>query len=822
MSDNDYHLDAKDKEKVERLVPSWERQVFLAFRCKLQIDGKDIKDGVVALSEHYITFCKKSFMGGISHLEDVHILDLTYFGVPGKDFVALKMEDRELSIQGNEKAMKRFVVCLFRNYYIITSYLPKEYKLKFRPKDPDDFPKFDPRLSPGQQFQFLYNAYCMQDKIKYNHHIVQWVNYTAITMSGVFDLSKIPYHDIENSFASTVNIGPVFDALTFFPTLHGIVMRNVGRTDLFLAAAPLLSESTTCQIFVAEANNIVDGCDAIAQAFVDNRKLPLRYLDISDNPISDMIPICTAVSHLKSDVFYLDFSNTGMNDKAVVALMTSIEKNSHLWGIRYLNLGGASVRSSGAKAIVQTLNALKKNRKNFMKSFNPGNFKSGLCDILQILHKSQPQLLHLSLRGSKIGKSEFGEVLTFLANAEFLQSLDVSDCGLKPEQIAQIIKGITSRSISQFNLNLSNTKLGGKKLDPVLEALKAASNYSWGTLSFNSTNMDADDCLKLVKVLDQCRGIYGISFNDNLTPKMKNVGDALRELVTFADLKYLSIKGGSNKLGPMMAPYIKLASRTKLEYFDPSFNNFGEEGLDAIGDIIENSNTLQKLYIDGSGTTDAVNIVRVLDILKNCQTIRIMPFPFDDVYNIMKKVSKSNSKQLYQMLSVKQVEAQSAIQRNQTAAGIKTELTEHEYNPELNELVQQIIDSVAQTMGTQKPYEHSAINKAFNMPFPHLDEVDEKIEVEDSPLADDGSDVYHTPEFSCIVREEDNDAQLISNFNSMCVGERKRRDFSTFDAFAVPDYDEGEKGDASKSARRKPSKFSESSGSGDYSSNSED
>lgn len=784
---SDYHLDSKEKDKIERLVPESQRMVFLAFRCNYKLDGKDYEDGVIALSEHFITLAKKGFMGNLSRVDDINILEITKFTVPSRDYLRFHMEDRELSIKSAEKALLRFALCLYRNYQCITSYLPEQLKFNFKAKLEDDFPEFDARLSPGQQFQFLYNAYCVYDNIPYNHYITQWVNFTSITMSGVFDLSRIPYHTVENSFASTVNLNPAFDALTYFPYMFGVVMRNVGRTDLFHVVSTLMENSDKIKIFVAEGNNIVEGADVLASSIANNPKLPLEYLDISDNPIADMVPMAEAMRSLKGKLFYLDFSNTSMSDKAMTALVESFKSNKNLWGIRYLNLGGNTCSTSVAKAYADFFYGIKQNNINVLKSLNLGCMKGGVSDVLKSLLKNQPTLEKLSLHGSKLDSSAVDDLMYFVSKSDRLNTLDVGGCGIKPEQIATLIRTISRRDPG-FNLNISETKIGGKKLTPITEAFNQCSDYGWGTLTFDSCNLDANDIIKIIDSLGGCRELFGLSFNNILTHKMKNIEECLEKLFTIPDLKLLSIRGGSNKLGTLLAQYIKILPRTKLEIFDPSFNNFGEEGLDAIGDVLESSKTLQKVYIDGSGTTDAIAIVRVLDILKQCNNITIMPFPFDDIYNIMKKVSKSKSKQLYQMLSDKQFEAQGAIQRNQSACGIKTELTEIEYNPELNDLVERIIEEVQKKIGAAKPYQHSAINKIFKLPFPHMNDVDENVEIQEVPLENDGSDAYKTPELSGVV-QEDNDATAISNYNSMAVGERKRSDFK-LEGMNLPIYEE--------------------------------
>lgn len=776
---SDYHLSSKDSTKVEKMVPISQRQVFMAFNVSLEIDNKEFKEAVIALSEHYICLFKRSFMGGISPLENIHILDLNYIGVPNRHSVTLKLDgresEREIKIKSEEKPMRRFSLCLFRNYYLITSYLPPDYRAKFDPKHPEDFPQFNPRLSPGQQFQFLFYAYCTQDNQRYNHCITQWVNFTSITMSGVFDFGKLPYHEIENSFASSLNLQNCMDALSFFPTLYGIVIRNVGRSDFFELTGQLLEQSKTCRIFVAESNNIVDGIEFLAQAIVNNRDLPLQYLDISDNPIRDMLPICQAVSHLKADLFYLDFSNTNLSEKAYLAFLESYKSNTHLWHIKYLNMGGAKCTSAVIDAYKEVFRTLTKHQKVMLKFFSPGIIKGSVSELLQLLLKYQGQVRSVSLTGTKISKKDGAEIMTFVSHAESLHEINLSNTGIKPEIIAEIIKIIAFKSILGFNLNLSGLKLNGKKLAPVTEAFKKYCTYSWGRLSFDNNKMGSEDVMNLVKALKKCTSVEGISLNNNLNYKMKNLDEVLPSLIQFKGLKYLSIQGGKNALGPMLAPYIRMVANTEIETFNPSFNYYGEEGIDAIGDLIENSVHLQTLHVDGSGTSDAIAIVKLLDNIKKSNSIRVLPFPYDDVYNIMKAVSKSKSKQLYQMLTVKQLDAQAAIMRNQTAVGIKTELTELEYNPELNDLVQHIIDVIREKLGSQLPYEHSAINKAFKMPFPHLED-NEEADVEEHPMMNDGADAYKTPELSGVVREADNDAVLISTYNSTFVGDRTKRE----------------------------------------------
>jgi hypothetical protein len=236
MSDEpDHHLDDNERKRVERMVPLHQARIHCAFRGDIAINSKKYKHGAIALSEHLIVLGKRALMGkNFSPLKIFHLLDLLSFSTSSDTqckFV-VRAEPDSVNVSLESPAVLRFARILVRNYFVITLMFPIELRFQFRPHDIAKFPKFDPKMSPSQVFQFCYNAQCSYFDVTYEHAVPRFFHSMVTSGNGIADLTKLPIRLMEVNLGHPLVLRPLFGAMMFCPLIYGVVCHDIARPDI--------------------------------------------------------------------------------------------------------------------------------------------------------------------------------------------------------------------------------------------------------------------------------------------------------------------------------------------------------------------------------------------------------------------------------------------------------------------------------------------------------------------------------------------------------------------------------------------------------------
>jgi len=773
----DYHLSSSEQKKVEKIVPLHQAKIFIAFKADFKIIKDSYKGGAIALSEHMIVLCKKSFIGySYSSVKMIHLLDIRVFRVPDEFTVVLETPDSEIVIVS--KVCMRFSRILLRNYILVTKLWPPPMRFLFSPNDPGEFPEFNPKLSPSQMFQFLYNAYCSYFNSDYFHSIVRFFHMLMTTGNGIADFSFIPLSEIDVSFGDPLSLRPVFAAFLFCPMVFGYTMKNICRPDALKSIVPLIANNRSIKILQVSGCRIESGINELAQVMAFNDGLSIVFYDLSNNRFSDLSPFAIALSKIPKPVCYINLSNTNMNQVASLNMMKALIANKALRELRYILMHGASMSEEGVNLFVRHISELDRKNHAVLRQIDLGVLHGGVDLFLGSLKKTIQPIEYLSLSGTKIGSKAFSELISFIENSKYLKKIDLSDTGLDIKAIELFSRSISENdNIKEFTLHLDGLGLNGKNLINVLSILSSDNVSKWTGLSLKNNGIKASHIMEASPLFKQLSNLRYLSISGNLHKGMKFLNDTLLELQSHPSLDTLDISGNSsNYIGyDGITDFIRaMHTNSHIFVLDISNNQIGDKGLEEVSDMLKNNSNIVEIQIDGSKPSSPKALLEILESISQHPSLNSVNFPNDDVFGIAQQLSNEKSSKFLSSASKRQNKAQIQMQKNQARRGIHSDLSKLQMS-ELDETIDSIIIGVQEMLSTANVNQHSAIGKLFNLQFPHLEEdsTDLGIEIQHGNVDESVINDYACPEARISIIEPVNEAEEGSfqtlQFNSLCL-----------------------------------------------------
>jgi Ran GTPase-activating protein (RanGAP) involved in mRNA processing and transport len=792
----DYHLTEPEQKKVERMVPLHQAKIHMAFRADVTIDDKKFKQGAVALSEHLIVIAKKGVVGkGFAHVRTVHLLDIYSFSTVSNLScrLAIEHEPEMLMIHVASDCCIRFARILLRNYYVISRPLPQKQRFQFRPHDMNEFPPFDPKMSPSQTFQFFYNAQCSYANSTYEHAVTQLYHSMVVMGNGIADLTRLPLRIIEINFGRALDLGPLFTAMKYSPIIHGVRCYEVTRPDIARAVAPLIALSTRLSLVDIHGCHCELGSIELSEAIRVNPRSDVVYWDLSDNDFSDMSAFCAALAATRADVFYLNLSRCGMNTESTGLLMRAMDANRHLWKVRHILLAGAKFTEDSARTFRGYIEALAADEKLRLKTLDISD--TGYYDLfLDTLNQFQPPLEALYIGRATFANGRIDSLLSLVSRSLQLKELGLRGSQLQVEQVCQIIWAISkNENITSIYLDLSKAKLNGKRLRQVLDQFKSSNHNKWTRLGFDENEMTTSDLKAALKLFRQLLNLRSLSIGGNFNRKNKALPQMLAELLTIPTLQHLSLVGQKNCfLGKSILPLLEqLKGNGTLLSLDLSNNRIGDAGVGAVCSVLETNQVLTEVRVEGSHITSMDVFTRLLRFLGSDGNVRIQlcPFPLSDFYELVHSTKDAKKSSLFELVDQLQGKAQQVMQVNQNAVGMHSDLSKKGL-AELNELLDTVTIAVHEAFDGIAVTEHAALAGAFGLPFPHRDDVDK-----DAADADGGGETPYGIPGQRVVEDRVTATEGLASlqFNSLCIRRPDARGQiakQTTSEFVTPDAEE--------------------------------
>lgn len=488
--------------------------------------------------------------------------------------------------------------------------IPRPYFDQSLAKNANDdfFPDFRDfithKLSLSQCFQFSYSAICSLEDVPYNHDVVNYFHNQLIASNGYFNVNWVPFETKDqDTGGKLVELRPIFRALLYSDHIKGIFCENVKIPEVFKAIAFQLMGSS--QILFLHCVNVSNnwkkrikqddrisltgkpgekrGVNDVNLEFLiekirNNEEASVIYYDFSRNFFSDPVwlkflemfkPDSNAKCYKSQygvNVIYLGFNECYLTKEIIYHLIDTINYSPPLQHLQYLHLAGSEwdgeqvsnfctclqnkFISPNTLSNAHTLRSLDLSSIEFIPSEPEFNIQF----INRILHEllDQPiERLYLKDVTLFINKSQehcFDHLIRLINKKPTFSTLDISNTGLLPEHVAEIVASMGSHHFYKLlTIKANHLRITGQGAKLVYSGFLKGKLDRWGKIFLDSNKMRQKDIQRLIPIFHQMNNLRELSLSNNLTTSMPNVELDICELLTIQSLKVLHLCGSKKR-----------------------------------------------------------------------------------------------------------------------------------------------------------------------------------------------------------------------------------------------------------------------------------
>lgn len=718
----DYHLQARDQQQVERIVPLNQAKVHLAFRANITSNDTIYENGAVALSEHLVTICVRGFLGrNLKLLQTFHVFDIQLVTTINDSTVRIEVPDTTYLIYS--PIAMRFARNLLRNFVLSSPMMPASMRFPFICHDQTHFPPFRPKLSPSQMFQFTYNANCSYYNTTYHHDVPRYFHTQLLTGNGLFDMNQLPIHLVECGLGVSADIRPITASLMFSDYVYGFNCSNVTRPDVIKAAACLVMTNSNLKILRLINTGAEYGCHEIAAAMDQSEDPDCVYWDFSNNHINDFGELAQALGDYQAQIITFKIDNCRINDEDMAFLLQSLNENENMYAIKDLSLVGNKLNDLACEQLSDYINTLFETDENgHLTSLSVGPVATP-ATILSALIDSIPPLKVLVLNETKINEHDMSLLIQYVSMATCLRVIDLSGCTISDNTFELLLTAINDNpSIETIALKLNLMKLTGKKFTILLDAISAPNEFSKKIteLSLSENKLTQEELVKLANAsvnLTKCRSV---SLARNFYHRNTNVSSDLMLLIENCPvLTCLDISGNdSYYLQEEGAKFLTfLMTSTHLRQLNVSKNRIGDDGIRRLIELIQVNPNFDRIKMDGSNFTDLNLMLDLMSVISQCITIVDFPFPSDDIYNFLAELPQKDQQREFLRVSRAQAVLQNQLIQNRALLGMSDVSLYNDEN--LSKLYDGIVIEMQSSLDKVKLNEHLAITEIVGLPLPY-------------------------------------------------------------------------------------------------------
>ena len=821
----DYHLSPAEQQQVEKCVPMHQAKIHLAFHANIVIDDKTIKNGAVALSEHMITIYSPGFLRrSLKLYETFHLFDI-------KSVITLSNEKVRMDIKGRiiyieTQTCMRFVRNTLRNFILSNPSLPAPLRFEFRCHDPSFFPPFNPQLSPSQQFQFTYNAFCSYYDTTYYHDIPMYYHKLLSTGNCVFDLTKLPIKVLECGLGDSAEIKPITQALLYSPFVFGFSCAHFVRPDIISAISPLIQTNQALRMVRIVDAGAEKGAIDVANAMLKSKNQNIIYWDFSQNKLSDLLAFAQALGNYEAEIKAIILNDCDMTDMTVATLLQSLTENEDMHSIEELSLIGSRVNSSNCELFCDFLEELA----NSSEEENSGiSLKilglSSVEDpgyIIETLQNVNAQLITFKLHDTVFNDDNITSFCSFLESQKKLQKLSLEGCSVSVDGLNRIISVLgVSEYITKLDLSLARLNLSAKNFEEVFQSILQQIPLKLNSLNLDGNNMSVANLEFLCQRIHALEQLKSLSLSQNFSSSMKGISNQLCQLIHAPLLEELIIRGDdSHKLKSEMIQFICCLQTFKtLNSLDISFNSIGDLGLETLSNLVISSLRLKQVSADGSDPSSFASIDRFLYVLETDAELINAPLPVEDVYTLVSDKEEKQQQRHIENITTHQMRLEDMLMKNRALAGVHSDLTLLK-DQVLDDLLDESTLKMQEMLQNVNLTQHLAITEIVGLPLPFEKETNESKDSHTS--SSEEGDGYVDPKMMIQIKEKDDyTAQFQTlQFNSLLIrrpnaAERLAHKGALFiqgsdhDSEEYEDYDEEEEtqGTTKKGHKLLPSKI---------------
>lgn len=649
----DGELSKEDREYVvQRFRKDQQENVAYARPAILRYNMEVEFNGIIACSPHFVgIFIKKSLTAEPKLSVIFHIFDISSLRIRKKHKVLLFCRLPQLNKKN--PIVNCRIICstaivfaqiLRRNYLISTCAFDQNRLCDFATALPDEFPPFQHFLSPSQQYQHTYYAFCSRLEIYYNHEIAEFYHDRIKYEDGVFDFGLLA-HELEEQ-----HLIPAILALYYVPYVHGIIVHKRNMPYIARRIAPLFSKSKGLRFVHLVRCGIDSGIDDIGREMAKNPKVPISYFNFSHNSLTSdgLEPLFQALKNHREPIFYFNIGRCNVTN--LRTLFEAIDQNDAFQDIKYLYFNGNYSSTEDCDIFCSHLEKIYRNNQRIITSLGIGGDTNGIVHILQTLERYPQPIVELSFEGTRMHRESSEALLHYVKQATTLKILDLSYTMMDPGLIKDIVYELSKyERIKDISIKLNGNNLNREKLMIVATGFLYSDLNVWTSISLADNNLSAIELDFLISFLWRMPNLREIDISDNFERSMQGIGPIIRKINinNFPNLRKFRFRGSPRGGGPAQQLYDvldNLSQYSELEVLDLSDNNLGELGFQKIHKIITNNRNLKTLYIDGNAPASLPAINYVLKQIYDTESVDFCVFP---IFDAMSAARHSPSQEEY-------------------------------------------------------------------------------------------------------------------------------------------------------------------------------
>ena len=425
---------------------------------------------------------------------------------------------------------------------------------------------------------------------------------------------------------------PIF--FTLKPNMYftKITVENMNLIKCFDGLKEYLKENHVIKSLTLRNIDIGRGWEELFQNYIDNKRHPLRKLDISNNVLDEKAVsyISKLVLDHKLETLYI--ANVLTSEKISSALLESLKTVSHeKKRLRKIDISGSKLTPASINIISQNFSTLfPRLEKIFLRDINVPKDKSVLGFLQNMKH-----LKLLDLSGMKLSLKYVDEtskhLQDYIGNCEKMTDIILNRVLMPGDVLKVIIKSIKNDKL-RVDLKQSELPIAiMKEFSPVFMGLETVQHVDISDCGIGEEGL----CL-LLESLCQNTIIQSINLSYNLFNQgnKENIVKALVKLISGGTgLKCLKIAGGmkqNQQLGTsIVSIFDALATNRTIREFDCSNHMFGNKGAFALANLLTVNDTLQVINWDGNNIM--INGLRAItEALRINTTLKEFKFPISD------------------------------------------------------------------------------------------------------------------------------------------------------------------------------------------------
>ncbi|OHT02984.1 hypothetical protein TRFO_29742 [Tritrichomonas foetus] len=745
-------------DKVISELSEQERVYCCIVEADLRYNKSLYKKGIFAANIHEVAAFEKSKSSDLKLLCKHNIFETTNLVISKEEEgFWIRAHDTSLAVFCSDGNHNRISRILYRNYYMTFHGIHIREIPNYVTYKSDLFPPLTFNVSPSQEFQFLYFLFCAMSKdgVKtYDPIVVNQIHSFFKASIFTFDF------DFYKSYKSAPSIMNAASSLNYFTSFISASESQIESSPM----DPLCDFIENCpSLRYVYINNAPKTCNLkrIAEIIKNNPDLKISVWKISGknnttaNNFGNSELFCRSFQNYRNKIKVLDFSYTGFNGKALSWLFTSIIRNENLQELDELGIAASSPDKLSLKLFSEVLYLVE----HTLKKLNISSMKNNIGELIKcVVSHFNLSLKYLNISNNKLSKTNKRMIIDYVNNSQSLKTLDISETGFEIQDISRIFKAIASSSNSN-NLILKINELSlGKMTHEIISSAIDNCRDKLSGLEFNANKLDTTGHhLILLSGLEKITNLTNLSLSYNFTPKMKDIGENLANLVlNCKKLIKLEIRGIPHSkfvLKEALLPMINALSRNKsIEYLDITNQYIGNEGIEALSNALRKNSTIKHLFTDGSYINDINIFINFLRVFRSRPMSLTMPFPIRDQKSIISQAVEKEKDEVEIRLKKLEISLSYSL-------FLHRKNTQYAYLPNIaqrlpnKEVIYEIGQEVDQFDSMKNRNLHTAATEYFNLLYPFQYKGDTSTHLQFETIELTGMDAYQMPNIQKLTKE---------------------------------------------------------------------